>query len=551
MVHLAKKKKKGKTYLYLEERGWINGKSKRLWQIYLGPEHKFKEKSQIISIPEVETETIEFGLVAALYILAKKINLVNVINKFTEKRNQGLSVGEHLLLAAINRCVEPVSKTRLKEWLDSTVLSRLFPNLGSALDSRSYWTHFNYFDEDTFDAIGEEIAKIVMREFNVSFKELLFDPSNIFTFINPKKANQTLPRHGHSKEGRFTLNLINFSLICALDGGIPFLHLVYPGNIQDAKHFKVALGKLKMRLNKLNIPSTEITLTFDKGNLSEEAFNFIDDEGIDYIASIRPSTQKDLLTLLPNEFDIDVLPNGKEVGVKEFKRVVYGKPRRIIAIYNPTQAKWLIENFKTKIDDKIEAINRFFLERLNNERWAQAEKVFKKCHSVLGTKKFKKVVNVELSGEKGDLTLVLSINQDALDEHTSTLGKSFLITSRTDLHSQEVVWAYRQQYIVECAFKYLKNPKFLSVRPLFHRVDSSVRGHLFVCFLGLLLLTLLVRYLINRNISLSIPKAIRTLNNLKLTKITVPGRKRSLFKVNKMNSETNSIYKVLNLHQFV
>ncbi len=93
MVHLAKKKKKGKTYLYLEERGWINGKSKRLWQIYLGPEHKFKEKSQIISIPEVETETIEFGLVAALYILAKKINLVNVINKFTEKRNQGLSVG--------------------------------------------------------------------------------------------------------------------------------------------------------------------------------------------------------------------------------------------------------------------------------------------------------------------------------------------------------------------------------------------------------------------------------------------------------------------------
>jgi len=551
MVHLAKKVKNGKIYLYLEERHWINGKSKRLWQIYLGPEREFKEKAQIISLPKIETKTIEFGLVAALHFVAKKISLVEVINGFTEKRAQGLSVGEHLLLAAINRCVEPVSKTRLKEWVDSTILKTMYPNVSSALDSRSYWTHFKYFDEDTFELIGEEIARIVTKKFNVSFEDLLFDPTNFFTFVHPKKENQTLPRHGHSKEGRFTLNLINFSLFCALDGGVPFLHLVYPGNVQDAKHFKIALKKLKRRLNKLNIPSSTVTLTFDKGNLSEEAFEFIDRENLHYIASIRPTTQKDLLTISTTEFDTHILPNNKAVGTKEIVREIYGKPRRLIASYNPKQAKWLIENFKTKVDGKKSEIIRFFQERLNTTRWSQKEKVLKKCRSILGSKRLSRVINVELSGEQGALTLSPSINQQAFDDHAVTLGKSFLITNRTDLKPQEVIWAYRQQYLVEQAFKYLKHPKVLSVRPMFHRVDSSVRGHLFVCFLSLLLLTLLVRYLVNQNIPLSIPKTMKTLNNIKLTEIVVSGRKKSLIKVNKMDSETALIYKALNLQQFV
>ncbi|GAI14225.1 unnamed protein product, partial [marine sediment metagenome] len=127
MVHLTKKKKNGKKYLYLEERGWINGKSVRLWQIYLGPEQKFKERSQIIMIPEVETETIEFGLVAALLLTAEKLGVVDIINEITNKRNQGLSVGEHMLFAAINRCVQPTTKHLLKEWFNSTVLKRIYP----------------------------------------------------------------------------------------------------------------------------------------------------------------------------------------------------------------------------------------------------------------------------------------------------------------------------------------------------------------------------------------------------------------------------------------
>lgn len=573
MVHVTKKKKKGRVYLYLEETGRVNGKSKRLWQRYLGPEHEFKELSKIALKVDIETETIEFGLIAGLLLMAKKLGVVDIINTITNKRKQGLSVGKHMLFAAINRCVEPVSKSQLKEWLESTVLKKIYPKLGSALDSRSYWTHFRYLKEEIIESIGDEINRALIRKFDVDFSNLLYDPTNFFTYINPKKPNQTLPRHGHCKEGRFTLNIVNFSLFCALDGGIPLLHLVYPGNIPDSKSFKNALERLKQRLRQIDVLATNITLTFDKGNLSKDAFAFIDEEEFDYIVSIRPSTRKALLLIPPEGFEMNLLPNGKEVGVKEFndekyeafmkqleingvnikkkKFETYGKNRRIIALYNPKQAKWQEENFDKKIKDRLSKIGAFFKDRLNNKDWSKQDKVLEKCQKLLGAKKFQDVITVEITGKEGELALSVSQNQVAYEEKLLSFGKSFLMTSREDLAAWEVAWSYRQQYIVENAFKTLKNPKWLSIRPMWVRTDPSINGHSFVCFIGLLLLSLLVRDLVMKDIPLSIPKAIKRLNSIKITKIKIPGRQKPIYKLDKMNEEVKLLYDALELKKFV
>lgn len=572
MVRLDRRKKKGHVYLYLEERAWIDGKSKRLWQRYLGPEHKFKELSKIALNLDIETETIEFGLIAALLLIAKKLGFVKIINTYTNKREQGLSVGEHILIAAINRCLEPVSKSHLKAWVESTILRKIYVELGSALDSRSYWTHFRYLNEEIVTSIGDEINRTLIQKFDVDFSNLLYDPTNFFTYINPKKPNQALPRHGHCKEGRFTLNIVNFSLFCALDGGIPLLHLVYPGNVPDAKSFKNALDRLKSRLNQIEVSTTNITLTFDKGNLSKGAFEFIDEE-FDYISSIRPSTRKALLLIPPEEFEMKLLPNGKELGVKEFnnekyeafmKRLeingvnikkkkfeTYGKNRRIIAMYNPKQAKWQKENFDKKIKDKIPKIKAFFKDRLNNKDWSKEEKVLEKCQNILGAKKFQKVVDVKLTGMEGELALSVSQNQAAYEEKVLSFGKSFLMTSREDLAAWEVAWAYRQQYIVENAFKALKNPKWLSIRPMWVRTDPSIRGHSFVCFIGLLLLSLLVREMVMQDIPISLSKAIKRLKSIRITKIKIPGRQKPMYKLNKMNEEEKILYDALKLNRFI
>lgn len=505
----------------------------------------------MIKLPDVKTETIEFGLIAALLKTARKLGVVEIIDEFTEKRNQGLSVGEHMLIGAINRCVEPVSKTQLKRWFDSTILRKIYPNLGSALNSRSYWTHSRYLNEDNIEKIGAALARAAMEQFNVSFNDLLFDPTNFFTYINPRKPNQTIPKHGYSKEGRHTLNLVNFSLFCALDGGVPFLHLVYPGNVSDSTHFKTALKKLKACIKEVALSPSKITLTFDKGNLSKDAFEVIDEGGFEFIASVRPSTQKDILGIPAEEFSMESLPNGKNIGVKEFKREIYGKERRIIAGYNPNRARMAAKHFKIKLDKKIERIESFFKTRLNTSRWSEQKQVRDKCLKVLGTTRFKNTVRIEIGGEPGKLSLSVSEDKKALQKYEQTLGKSFLMTNRYDLTPLEVVWAYRQQYMVEHAFKLLKNPMFLSIRPMYAYTDPSIRGHCFICFIGLLLLSLLVRDLIHLDIPMSIPKLIDHLGKIRITRIYIPGKKKAIEKVDTMSSKTEKLYRALSLDQYL
>jgi hypothetical protein len=123
---------------------------------------------------------------------------------------------------------------------------------------------------------------------------------------------------------------------------------------------------------------TSVVLTFDKGNLSPEGFDLVDEMELGYICSDRPSTHKDVLSIPPEEFTMHELPNGRQVGVKEFIAEKYGKERRFIAVYNPNEASWNLENLEKKITKKITEIKKYFVERVTfapgERRRGQADK---------------------------------------------------------------------------------------------------------------------------------------------------------------------------------
>lgn len=89
-----------------------------------------------------------------------------------------------------------------------------------------------------------------------------------------------LPNNGHSKERRFTLNLVGLSLFSTQDGRLPIIHEIYPGNIQDAPLFRDELKRIFKRLKNIDIKNKELCLIFDKGNIFLEAFDLINDLGI-------------------------------------------------------------------------------------------------------------------------------------------------------------------------------------------------------------------------------------------------------------------------------
>jgi hypothetical protein len=133
MASIIKKKVKGHTYYYLVESGRVNGKPRIVSQKYLGTASDIGsaiEKARAMTgvIPEPEYSIVlDFGAVSALFDLAERLGVRNLIDTHTSKRAQGLPVGDSILLAAINRAVCPKSKSSFFDWFDKTILHRLFP----------------------------------------------------------------------------------------------------------------------------------------------------------------------------------------------------------------------------------------------------------------------------------------------------------------------------------------------------------------------------------------------------------------------------------------
>ena len=549
MVHLVKRTIKGNVYLYLQENQRVDGKVKRVWQYYLGPEKSIKDHASLISMPTFTVTNFDFGLPVALMQVVEKLGLIDIIDKHAPKRKQGWSVGQYVVLAALNRCIKPVSKERMRAWFETTYLQRFFPNVGMYLDSMAYSNHFEFLTEDNLFLIQQDIQKRLKDTFGVDMTSIIYDMTNFFTCINPD-GDVDLPRHGHSKENRATLNLVGLSLLCTRDGGIPLHYDVYPGNCQDAAQFKADLPRIIDQARRLDIAPEMITMTFDKGCISPDAFAVIDEAKLHFACSIRPSMVKDLAILEGATFPSFTLPNGKVVHVHEEQREFYGNPRRLLVVYNPEQATWNAENLSKKVTDEVDAIREFFADKLNKKKWRSKTAVQAKIKTMI-LAAHRPFITTTVSGDDGNLSGTVVVNQAILDQHVQTLGKSFIITNHPTMSAVDVTWLFRQQIMIERAFSYLKSPDIASVRPIFHRTDDSIRGHIFSCVLGLLLLAFLVHDMQKTIPDMSFFNVIESLASITAARVSFSGSQQPVTKLASMTPDATRLCELLNLETFL
>jgi len=566
VVHLVKKNIKSNVYLYLEHREWVNGKSIRAWSIYLGPENRIiqqaneaKEKIDLFNV-DWQIEIHDFGLPTVLMNLMSRLDLINIVDKATSKRDQGLSVGQYLAISVLNRCIQPCSKQQLRNWFQSSYLQKFFPPIDTYLDSMAYVNHFEYLDDKAIGTIESQLNRKLLDEFNVRMDQVMFDPTNYYTYIMPKNDSQMLPRHGHSKENRMALNIVGISLFCSSDYGIPIMHKVYPGNIRDVTQFKTEFPRFTDRLSDLEVPTEKVFLVFDKGNISEDVFDQIKTSNINWICSVRPSTQKDLQDLIDTDFESGMVTftNGSSVGILEFDRDLHGNKGRLIAVHNANTQKRSEINLRAKVDGKIREIKSWFIEphqfkkvkrsRLNYKKWLERDNVIGKVESMIGSKKFRNLIEYEVTGNVSELKLKFWKDEDAIKEAVRRLGKSFIMTNNKALSGKEIVWMYLQQYTIENSFKYLKNPHTLSVRPMYHFKDISIRGHVLSCIIGLMLLRLLTRE-VNTvfNLEISQQRILERLKEIQIARATFENRREFKETVVKHSRGAHTLFKKFKL----
>ncbi len=556
MVYLTRKKKKGKYYLYLEEKAWINGRTRRVWQKYLGPEDKLKDIkfNSLLTrhANKVEVQTIEFGSSAALWQMAEEIELAKIIDANTGKeRKQNLSLGEYITIAAINRCVAPCSKSKLKRWYEKDWLSTRYDIDPKVLNAQTYWNHFQYLSKEVLVQIELALGQIVVDKYDLDLDSLFYDPTNFFTFSKGSEESELL-QFGHSKENRNGCRLVNYSLLCARESGVPLMHETYAGNVQDAREFKEVPQRIANRIRALGRDPERITLVFDKGNHSKEAFAAIDQIGLGFIASRKNSTHKELLHTPRDKFTKTVLPLTKKA-VEYFKttKMIYGKNRILYVVLDPLKQKKHAIKFSENLEKKVLEIKEYFKDRLNVKMWSKKEAVEKKLKSIIGRRPLADVIITEVLGTDGNMTLKVSIDEKARKAHEATLGRTILFTNREEWTPEAIIWGYREQYIVEHAFRDMKSPTAIAVRPMYHHADTSVRAHVFLCVISLLLLSLLRLKLARKSVHRSYDELLYELRVIHALKILTAPNAKPLWKLEKIPKSASKLFKTLNLRHLL
>src|SRR6266480_621211 len=247
MASLTAKVVHGHKYFQIITSRRINGKPRQVVLAHLGTADTLFARLQQKQGEPIKARVQPFGFLAAAWGLAQKLQLVSLIDRHVPKRQQGASVGQYLVLAALNRLTSPNSKARMAQWYSKTPLQRWLPLSAKQLRSQRFWDAMNAVDESAIRKIEMQLSRQLVEDFGIDVRCLCFDCTNFGTF------------------GSVTQELI--------------------------ERYRVLAKNLE-----------HVTLVFDKGNNSEENLEALGPSPYHVVGSLVPTQHPDLLEVPLDKF---------------------------------------------------------------------------------------------------------------------------------------------------------------------------------------------------------------------------------------------------------
>jgi transposase len=572
MATITRRKINGRTYYYAVQSKRIAGKPRLVMQKYLGSAESIVQAVEGTRRP-VEPKKVRvfsFGGVAAAWGMAQRLQLAEIIDRHAPKRDQGLSVGQYIALAAINRCVCPKSKRAFAEWFADTALARLCPAPARLLSSQRFWDHMARLDADTIYRIERDLTQHLLAEFGLDLRCLAYDTTNFFTHISTFNERNTLAQRGKSKEHRSDLRIVGLALLVSMDFHVPLFHETYAGNTHDSKTFASITDRLVERYRLLSEHCTDVTLVFDKGNNSRDNFAAVEESPYHFVASLPYDQHPDLLDIPRRKFRS--LSHSRLAGVEVYRvtKKVMGVERTVLVTYNDnlylSQLQSIANGLRkrtAKLRDLQTSLRRRADGRVTRGKAPTLESVNSQVRDILKGQHMKDLITARVHEKRSVLSLTYRCDQTALNRLSRrVLGKTILFTDNDKWSDEEIVFGYRGQSEVEDAFRTMKDPHFISIRPMHHWTDPMIRVHAFYCVLALTISSLLVRELHHQGIDISVARLFRLLNGIDEVALiwpprpgrpsaTDPAQPRDTLKLSDMSAEQQQIFSALDLRRHV
>jgi transposase len=565
MPSLTPKVIDGHIYYYARYCERVNGKPKIVRQVYLGKLEDLVatvEQSRLPPQP-LETHVAAFADIAALWDMAQRLDLLPLLDSILpHQRHQGLSCGQYLLLAAINRAVCPTSKLHFSDWYRQTALTRLLPADPAWLSSQNFWNHMDLVTAEHIEKFETQMSRRIIERFQLDLRALLYDGTNFFTYINTRNPAE-LPQRGHNKQKRNDLRQVNLGLLVSADFHIPLFHRVYAGNVHDSVEFRSVTDELATSYRDLAQSCSHITLVFDKGNNTNEAIETLDETPFHYVGSLVPTPHADLLAVPRSRFRKLTHQGLEDVEVYRTSKKVLGRSHTIVVTFNPSlhdgQLQGLtatLNKARRKLRNLQHQLRRWREGKIKVGRVPTLESVQKQARGLCSAQFVASLLKVQVYRAGKGLQLDFHTDQAAIDRLCRVhFGKTILFTDNNGWSDESIVLAYRSQYHIEDAFRQMKNPHFLGWSPMFHWTDSKIRVHAFYCVLALLLTSLLQRELAHQGESHSINRILEELGSIRETLVIYPRRQGQRTSdtatcLTQMNSLQQRLFSLLNLQRY-
>ena len=398
--------------------------------------------------------------------LWEQLGLPQVLRRLLAERKFGFDVERAIFLTVLHRLFAPGSDRAAEVWRDRYALPgteglqlhhlyRAMAWLGEPLPEDQQADATPFAPRCVKDLI-EEALFAQTRDLFTSLELVFFDTTSI---CFEGEGGQSIGQYGHSKDHRGDCKQIVVAVV--LDGrGRPICCELWPGNTTDVKTLIPIVDRLKRRFH-----ITSICIVADRGMISAWTINELQAAHRDtrYILGARLRAVKEIYEQVlsrpgryhevygPKQTSKDPSPlKVKEVRVEQ---------RRYVVCHNVDQAK------KDAADR--EAILAGLRDRLRQGAVA-----------LVGNKGYRKFLRTRTGGG-------FEIDEAKVAWETRFDGKWVLQTD-TELPATDCALRYKDLWMVEQSFRSVKS--VLETRPIYHKCDETIRGHVFCSFLALMLL---------------------------------------------------------------
>lgn len=412
-------------------------------------------------------------------------------HKFALERAVFLSVLHRLFVSGSDRAADRWREDYSiagAEGLDLHHLYRAMAWLGDELPEKEQDGRTPFSPRCTKDVVEERL--FAHRRDLLTRLDLVFMDTTSLSFEGA--GGQTLGQHGYSKDHRPDLRQMILAVLID-DDGRPICSEMWPGNTADVTTLIPVIDRLRRRFD-----IARVCVVTDRGMISAETMAELEARRLLYILGVRERTDKLVRELVLNDAApfVPLLMKKRSKEIEYEAKTVVLAGRRYIVCRNRQEAE-------------KDAADRASIVTALERQLTKGDK------ALVGNKGFRRYLKT-ISEQH------FAIDPDKIEEEQKFDG-IFVLRTNTDLNPLEAMLCYKQLWTVEQTFRTAKH--LFSTRPIFHKLDETIRGHVFCSFLALVLKKALEDRIAALGHSGSWPEIIADLDSLTETEIAYDGKR--------------------------